>query len=48
MRTSDREKEIDKEFDGELRRVFAWFCIALAVLVFGAGVLGMPLGGLLT
>jgi len=26
---------------------FAWVCIALAVLVFGAGVLGMPLGGLL-
>jgi len=31
----------------ELKQMFAWVCIALAVLVFGAGVLGMPLGGLL-
>jgi hypothetical protein len=31
----------------EMKSLFGWVCIALAVLVFGAGVLGMPLGGLL-
>jgi hypothetical protein len=48
VRTNDREKEIDKHFDNELRSVFAWVCIALALLVFCGGVLGMPLGGLFT
>lgn len=31
----------------DMKEIFAWCCIALALLVFCGGVLGLPLGGLL-